>query len=74
MKVTEYENTTAEIIETHDRNGNQTGNYRLVGIPGDHIDLPGKGGLITQKAARRAVETFENGGTHRDAEIAAWIY
>jgi len=60
-----------EIIETT-RDGRYTGNYRLIGVPGNYIELPGRGGRVTQQAAWRALACLEAGGTHAEAQEAAF--
>lgn len=61
-----------EIIETYDDQGRYTGHYRLVGVPGGALELPGKGGLVTRRAAERALEVLRQGGTHDEAQEAAY--
>lgn len=63
------------IIETTKRvNGSDmhTGHYRLVGIPGDYLDLPGRGGKVTKDAAYRANLVLAGGGAWQEASDAAW--
>lgn len=67
--------TTHTIIETRMMVGNwqeYTGEYRLIGIPGDSLDLPGRGGKVTQDAAARALQVFASGGDWQQAHDAAW--
>lgn len=64
-----------EIIETKKMVNNwqeYTGNYRLIGIPGEYMDLPGHGGKRTKDAAVRALKVFEAGGSWEEARQAAW--
>lgn len=63
---------TAAIIETYDAQGRYTGHYRLIGVPGGSIDLPGRGGKRTKEAAARAIAAFEAGKTNTEATQAAW--
>jgi len=64
----------AEIVETKAMRGNweqYTGSFRLIGIPGDFIELPGRGGRVTQRAAALALEAFAAGRTNGEAQAAA---
>jgi hypothetical protein len=65
-------NNNTTIIETYDGQGRYTGNYRLIGVPGGYIDLPGRGGKVTQRAAERARAVFAQGGTNAEAQEAAY--
>lgn len=65
----------AEIVETRrQENGWQkfTGNHRLVGVPGDYIEIPGKGGRKTKLGALKALEAFDAGKTNGEAQSIAF--
>jgi hypothetical protein len=64
----------AEIVETKAMRGNweqYTGSFRLIGIPGGFIELPGRGGPVTRSAAARALKAFAAGRTNGEAQAAA---
>jgi len=58
------------IIETHDGAGRYTGHYRLIDIPGEYVDLPGRGGPVTQQAAHTAQWVFAQGWSNAQAQWA----
>ena len=65
---------SAEIIETRRMAGNwqeYTGSYRLVGVPGGYIELPGRGGPATRLGALRALAAFAAGETNATAQLVA---
>ena len=61
----------AQIIETQ-RDGHYTGHYRLIGVPGNFLELPGRGGDVTRRAAKRALGAFAAGQSNQEAARAAW--
>ena len=63
-----------EIVEILPDMDRFTRRYRLIGVPGGHIDLPGRGGPVTINAGKRAIAAFEQGKTIEEAKEAAWTY
>ena len=52
-----------KVVETVS-DGRYTGRYRLIGVPGGFLDLPGRGGRVTYQAAHRAIQLFKLGWTN----------